>query len=63
MTALANWHPAYANLRNEQFKSWLEQKGSLLQGRPSGVSLLGAKPPYILPFHAGRGCNIYYNER
>ena len=24
---------------------------------------MGAKPPYVLPFHEGRGCNIYYNER
>ncbi|GAB4814843.1 hypothetical protein N2152v2_001889 [Parachlorella kessleri] len=64
MTALANWHPAYVPLRTSQFKSWLEHKGSVLQGAgPAGLNLLGVKPPYILPFHDGRGCNIYYNER
>lgn len=64
MAALANWHPSYAALRQEQFKSWVEVKGSLLQGAsPAALNLLGVKPPYVLPFHAGRGCNVYYNDR
>lgn len=64
MTALANWHPAFANLRKSQFAAWQSMKGSLIEGSSAaGMNLLGVKPPYVLPFHDGRGCNIYYNER
>lgn len=64
MTALANWHMEYAELRKAQFRAWMEQKGSVLNGSmPDGLNLLGVKPPYVLPFHNGRGCNIYYNEK
>lgn len=64
MTALANWHPAYAALRKASLKAWLAEKGSLLTGSSrAGLNLLGTKPPFVLHFHDGRGCNIYYNEK
>jgi hypothetical protein len=64
MTAVANWHPAYAPLRIMQFNTWLGQKGSVLNGTsPASMSLMGTKPPFVLPSHAGLGCKVYYNER